>query len=82
MQTCCIVLCCDVMCCAVVCVQDRDLVGRAAGGLSCYFFNTFFLAKLYVHEGKYNYKNVSGDVRVVCLVSPGCGGTCVCVSGM
>jgi hypothetical protein len=25
--------------------------------------NTFFLAKLYVHEGKYNYANVS--VRVL-----------------
>lgn len=56
--------CCIVLCCAVVCVQDRDLAGRGTGGLSCYFFNTFFLAKLYVHEGKYNYKNVSGNVRV------------------
>jgi hypothetical protein len=39
--------------------QDRDTAGRAAGGLKCHFFNTFFMNKLYEDEQKYKYANVS-----------------------
>ena len=41
-------------------VQDRDTAGRAAGGLACHFFNTFFLNKLYKDAGEYKYQDVSG----------------------
>lgn len=51
-----------VLCCA----QDRDAAERGGSGVTCHYFNTFFLNKLYVDEGEYIYKNVSVAARVVC----------------
>lgn len=46
------------LCCLLCGAQDRDSSGRAAGGLCCHFFNTFFLNKLYADAGKYAYDKV------------------------